>query len=89
VDAVGERGARAKVLGAADGNVVALVEAEAGYHGTPHEHDHAEFFNLVDGRVTNQGRVMTAGDGYAAAAGLRHNDFRVDVPARYVSIFKI
>jgi hypothetical protein len=42
---VGERGARAKVLGAADGNVVALVEAEAGYHGTPHEHDHAEFFN--------------------------------------------
>jgi hypothetical protein len=84
-----ERGERAKVLGAADGYVVALVEAEAGYHGTPHEHHHAQFFHLVDGRVTNQGRVMTAGDGYAAAGGSRHDDFRVDAPARYVSIFKI
>jgi anti-sigma factor ChrR (cupin superfamily) len=85
----GEGGARAKLLGGADGYVVALVEADAGYHGTPHEHNHAEFFYLVEGQVTNQGRVMTAGDGYAAAAGSRHDDFRVETPACYVSIFKL
>jgi anti-sigma factor ChrR (cupin superfamily) len=85
----GGGGARAKILGAADGYVVALVEAEAGYQGTPHDHAHAEFFYLVDGQVTNQGCDMTAGDGYAAAAGSRHDDFRVDAPARYVSIFKL
>jgi hypothetical protein len=81
--------ARAKILGTADGYVVALVEAEAGYEGTPHEHTFAEFFYLVDGEVTNQGRRMRAGDGYAAAARSRHDDFRVETPARYVSIFKV
>jgi mannose-6-phosphate isomerase-like protein (cupin superfamily) len=85
----GEGGARAKILGAADGYVVALVEADAGYHGTPHEHAHAEFFFLVDGEVTNQETEMTAGDGYAAAAGSRHDDFRVHTPSRYLSIFKL
>ena len=34
----GEGGARAKILGTADGYVVAYVEAEPGYRGTPHEH---------------------------------------------------
>ena len=71
----GEGGARAKILGVADGYVVALVEADAGYQGTPHEHAHAEFFYLIDGDVTNQGTTMTAGDGYAAAAGSRHDEF--------------
>jgi hypothetical protein len=85
----GGGGARAKILGSADGYVVALVEAEAGYRGTPHEHAFAEFSYIVDGEVTNQGRVMRAGDGYAAAAGSRHDEFRVDAPARYVSIFKL
>ncbi len=85
----GEGGARAKILGAADGYVVALVEADAGYQGTPHEHDYAEFFYLIDGEVTNQGVAMTAGDGYAAAAGSRHDEFRAEKPARYLSIFKI
>ena len=65
----GEGGARAKILGVADGYVLALVEADAGYRGTPHEHAHAEFLYLIDGDVTNQGTAMTAGDGYAAAAG--------------------
>jgi hypothetical protein len=85
----GEGGARAKVLGAADGYVIALVEADAGYRGTPHEHANAEFFYLIDGSVTNQGTAMTAGDGYAAAAGSRHDDFRADTPARYLSVFKL
>ena len=85
----GEGGARAKILGVADGYVVALVEADAGYRGTPHEHAYAEFFYLIDGRVTNQGTAMTAGDGYAAAAGSRHDHFQADTPARYLSIFKL
>jgi len=85
----GEGGARAKILGVADGYVVALVEADAGYQGTPHEHAHAEFFYLIEGHVTNQGTVMTAGDGYAAAAGSRHDQFGADTPARYLSIFKL
>ena len=85
----GGGGARAKILGSADGYVVALVEAEAGYQGTPHEHANAEFFYLIDGEVTNQGETMRAGDGYAAAAGSRHDEFRADAPARYISIFKL
>jgi Cupin domain len=85
----GEGGARAKILGVADGYVVALVEADAGYQGTPHEHAHPEFFYLIDGHVTNQGTAMTAGDGYAAAAGSRHDQFETDTPARYLSIFKL
>jgi ChrR-like protein with cupin domain len=85
----GEGGARAKILGIADGYVVALVEADAGYQGTPHEHAYAEFFYLIDGDVTNQGETMTAGDGYAAAAGSRHDQFEANTPARYLSIFKL
>jgi hypothetical protein len=86
----GEGGkARAKVLGSADGYVVALIEAEPGYVGTPHEHAHAEFFHLVDGEVRNQGTTMTAGDGYAAAAGSTHTDFEVLAAARYINIFKL
>jgi hypothetical protein len=85
----GEGGARAKILGAADGYVVALVEADAGYRGTPHEHAHAEFFYLIDGHVTNQATALTAGDGYAAAAGSCHDDFHVETPARYLRIFKL
>ena len=85
----GGGGARAKILGNADGYVVALVEAEAGYQGTPHEHANTEFFYLVDGEVKNQGVTMLAGDGYAAASGSRHDEFRADTPARYVSIFKL
>jgi hypothetical protein len=85
----GEGGARAKILGAADGYFLALVEADAGYRGTPHEHAHAEFFYLLDGDVTNQGTAMTSGDAYAASAGSRHDDFHTDSPARYLSIFKL
>jgi|SRR5271157_2966138 len=86
----GEHGdARAKILGTADGYVVALVEAEAGYRGTPHEHAHAEFFYLVDGRVQNQGRELVGGDGYAAAAGSTHGDFEARAASTYLSIFRI
>jgi len=80
--------ARAKILGSADGYFVTLVEADAGYKGTPHEHEHAEFFYLVNGTLRNQGQRLTAGDGYAAAAGSTHEDFETETAASYIVIFR-
>jgi quercetin dioxygenase-like cupin family protein len=85
----GTGNARAKVLGTADGYYVTLVEADAGYRGDPHDHTNAEFFYLLDGTVRNQGQVITAGDGYAAAAGSTHTDFVVESAARYLIIFRL
>jgi quercetin dioxygenase-like cupin family protein len=81
--------ARAKILGTADGYTVVLVEAQPGYRGTPHTHTYAEFHYLIDGTVTNQGRDMKAGDGYAAAAGSTHDEFATDTGATYITIFKL
>ena len=85
----GQGTARAKVLGSADGYYVTLVEADAGYRGDPHEHTNAEFFYLLDGTVRTQGKVITAGDGYAAAAGSMHTDFVVESAAKYLIIFRL
>ena len=81
--------ARAKILGSGDGYFVAYVEAQPGYVGNPHVHEHAEFFHLVDGTVRNQGRTMVRGAGYVAAAGSTHTDFATDTGATYVVTFKI
>jgi quercetin dioxygenase-like cupin family protein len=81
--------ARAKVLGSADGYTAVLVEAQAGYEGSPHEHTYAEFNYVIDGTVRNQGLEMRAGDAYAAAAGSSHTDFATDSGATYLVIFKI
>lgn len=81
--------ARAKVLASADGYYVALVEADAGYSGDLHQHDHAEFLYVVDGTLRTQGRLMAAGDAYAAAAGSTHDDFGTDTGATYLSIFRL
>jgi quercetin dioxygenase-like cupin family protein len=81
--------ARAKVLGAADGFNVVLVEAQPGYRGDPHEHAHPEFLYVIEGTLRNQGKEMGPGDGYAAAAGSTHTDFATDTGATYVSIFKL
>lgn len=81
--------ARAKILGQADGYMVAYVEAEPGYSGDPHVHDYTEFNFVVEGVVRNQGEEMVAGDGYAAAAGSTHADFHTEGGARYIVIFKI
>jgi quercetin dioxygenase-like cupin family protein len=86
----GSRGdARAKILGSAEGFTVALVEAEPGYRGDPHVHEHPEFLYVVDGSLRNQGQEMKAGDGYAAAPGSSHTDFESGSGATYISIFKI
>jgi quercetin dioxygenase-like cupin family protein len=81
--------ARAKVLGSADEFFVAVVEASPGYRGDPHVHDHPEFLYVLDGVVRTQGETLEPGDGYAAAAGSRHDDFGSDTGATYLSIFKL
>ncbi len=85
----GNDDARAKVLGSADGYMVTLVEAEAGYVGGEHEHTHAEFFYLVSGRIRNQGQELVTGDGYAAAAGSTHTDFEALEPSTYIVTFRL
>lgn len=81
--------ARAKVLGSADGFFVALVQADAGYSGEPHVHNHPEFLYMVEGTVRNQGKELRKGDAYAAAAGSSHTDFATETGATYLSIFKL
>ena len=81
--------ARAKSLGEADGYTVTVIEAEAGYTGSYHEHTNAEFFYLVQGEIRNQGEVMKSGDGYAAAAGSIHSDFEVLSPSTYLIVWRI
>ena len=74
-----------KVLGRPHGE----VEADAGYEGDPHEHEHAEFLYVLSGRVRTQGREMQAGDAYVAAAGSTHSDFATPDGATYLSIFRL
>jgi uncharacterized protein len=81
--------ARAKILGQADGYMVVLVEAQAGYRGDPHTHEFAEFSYVIEGTVRNQGKELRGGDGYAAAAGSTHTDFEATTAARLVVIFRI
>ena len=81
--------AKAKILGSADGYLVAYVQADPGYAGDPHEHTSTEFFYLIEGSVRNQGKTMVAGDGYAAATGSTHADFATDTGAKYIIIFRI
>ncbi len=86
----GSRGdARAKVLGSADGYMVVLVEAQPGYRGDPHVHEHAEFSYVIEGTIRNQGVMFGKGDGYAAAAGSTHTAFETETGATYVVIFRI
>ncbi|MFF3909735.1 cupin domain-containing protein [Streptomyces sp. NPDC001848] len=81
--------ARARIAARADGYHVAIVEAEPGYRTDPHVHEHAEFLYVIEGTLSNQGRTMTTGDVFAAAAGSAHTHFIAETPLRYVSIFKI
>ena len=85
----GTGNAKAKILGSADGCMVTLVQADAGYQGDAHEHAYPEFFYLIEGTVRNQGRQLTGGDGYAATTGSTHADFATDTGATYIIIFKI
>ena len=76
-------------MGEADGYVVTLIEAQAGYRGGPHEHNYAEFFYLITGKVRNQGVELIAGDGYAAGHGSTHSDFEALNASTYIIIWKL
>ncbi len=81
--------ARAKVLASANGFMLVLVEAGAGYRGTPHTHAFPEFQYVLDGELRNQGQPMVPGDAYAAAEGSTHTDFETESGATYLLVFKI
>lgn len=81
--------ARAKVLAAADGYHLALVEAAPGYVGDPHVHEHTEALYVLAGAVRTNGEVLTAGDGYLAAAGSVHHSFSTEDGATYLSLFRL
>lgn len=86
----GSRGdARAKVLAVGDGYLVALVRAEPGYRGDPHQHAFTEFSFILDGAFRTQGIDMAAGDAYVAESGSVHTDFETPNGATYLSIFKL
>jgi hypothetical protein len=84
-----EDNARAKVLGEADGYLVALIEAEAGYRTGAHKHAQPEFLYLLAGAIRNHGTIMQTGDAYAAACGSSHTDFEVLDKSTYLSIFRL
>lgn len=77
-----------KMLGAAGGRVVALFKFDAGYNGTTHHHDDAEFSYLLEGDIVSNGVSMEAGDAYAAEPGTDHTEFRTSGGAVLVSVFK-
>lgn len=81
--------ARAKVLADGDSYFAALVEAEPGYRGDPHEHTAVEFLYVLSGTVQTQGRDLRAGAVYVAASGSTHDDFGTESGATYLSIFKL
>ena len=85
----GGGGARAKVLASGDGYHVALVEAEPGYEGGEHRHEHAEMLHVLSGELVTNGVTMRAGDAYVAAAGSEHRTFATHQGATYLSIFRI
>ena len=81
--------AQAKVMANGDGFYLAIVKAEPGYSGDPHEHAHPEFLYVIEGSLRNQGREMTTGDAYVASPGSTHADFATEEGATYISIFKL
>jgi quercetin dioxygenase-like cupin family protein len=81
--------ARAKVLASGDGYLVVLVEADAGYVGTPHHHTDTEFGYVLSGTLRNQHQIMEAGGAYVAERGSDHTDFDALDAATYLTIFKL
>ena len=76
-----------KMLGGADGRVIAMFEFEAGYVGGVHEHTDAEFTYVLDGSIVSNGVLMEAGHSYAVGAGTTHSEFRTDTGCTVISVF--
>ncbi len=85
----GGGGARAKILASGDGYHLSLIEAEPGYEGTAHVHEHTEMLHVLSGEVVTNGVTLGPGDGYVAEAGSEHVSFASPTGATYLSIFKL
>jgi anti-sigma factor ChrR (cupin superfamily) len=77
-----------KVLGAADGKVIALFRFAAGWVGRTHFHEDSEFTYILDGDLVSNGVAMAAGHAYAARAGTTHAEHRTENGCTIVSVFK-
>jgi hypothetical protein len=82
-------GAGMKVLGIADGKMIATFKFEAGYVGGVHHHEEPEFSYILEGSMMSQGVQMEVGHAYAAQIGTTHDDFRTENGCTLVSVFKI
>lgn len=78
-----------KMLGAADGRVIAMFRFGAGYVGGSHEHGDAEFTYVLEGEIISNGVTMKAGHAYAAQTGTTHEEFRSETGATLVSVFQM
>ena len=82
-------GAGMKVLGIADGKMIATFKFDAGYVGGVHHHEEPEFSYILEGSMVSQGVQMEVGHAYAAQIGTTHDDFRTENGCTLVSVFKI
>jgi len=76
-----------KVLGIADGRMLAMFKFAPGYVGGVHEHTDAEFTYVTDGSIVSNGVLMTSGHAYAVGAGTTHSEFRTDDGCTVISVF--
>lgn len=76
-----------KSLGQADGQMMALYRFDAGYVGTPHEHNGAEFTYVIEGTIVSDGLTLTPGHGWSAPHGTPHKRFYAETDATVVSVF--
>jgi quercetin dioxygenase-like cupin family protein len=76
-----------KMLGGADGRVIAMFRFEPGYVGGVHDHTDAEFTYVLDGSIVSNGVLMEAGHAYAVGEGTTHSEFRTDTGCTLVSVF--
>ncbi len=77
-----------KVLGSADGKLIAMFKFDAGFSGQSHQHEEPEFSYVLEGSIVSNGVTMQAGHAYAAVAGTTHDEFRTDEGCTLVSVFK-
>lgn len=76
-----------KMLGGADGRVIAMFRFDAGYVGGAHDHTDAEMTYVLEGSIVSNGVLMEAGHAYAVGAGTTHSEFRTDTGCTLVSVF--
>lgn len=80
-------GVAMKMLGGADGRVIAQFKFEPGYVGGVHEHNDAEFTYVLEGSIVSNGVLMETGHSYAVGAGTTHSEFRTDTGCIVLSVF--